>query len=128
MKKTTKNIIIGIAIVVIIGVGIWLLARGANSPGVLDGFARCLKDKGAVFYGAFWCPHCQNQKALFGNSARLLPYVECSMPDGQSQTLACSKKGVESYPTWEFPDGTRETGEISLARLAEKTGCVLPPQ
>lgn len=95
-------------------------------PGKLDSFAQCLKDKGAVFYGAFWCPHCAAQKALFGRSAKHLPYVECSTPDGQGQVQACADKSVANYPTWEFADGTRLTGEIALAQLAEKTQCILP--
>ncbi len=103
----------------------YLLAKD-NQPGKLDDFARCLKDKGAVFYGAFWCPHCQNEKGFFGNSARLLPYVECSTPDGNSQLLSCTEKKISGYPTWEFADGSRETGEVSLQKLAEKTGCELP--
>jgi thiol-disulfide isomerase/thioredoxin len=41
-------------------------AVSSRAPGELDEFAECLKSKGAVFYGAFWCPHCQDQKKLFG--------------------------------------------------------------
>lgn len=96
-----------------------------SQPGKLDAFARCLKDKNAVFYGAFWCPHCQNQKEMFGKSAKLLPYVECSTPDGKTQIQLCQSKGIEGYPTWEFADGTRLVGEIPLAQLSEKTGCLL---
>ena len=105
---------------------IWWMVYLANQPGELDGFAACLKDKGAVFYGAFWRPHCQNQKAMFGVSSRLLPYVECSTPDGRSQLSVCVEKKINSYPTWEFTDGSRENGEVPLTRLAEKTGCQLP--
>ena len=91
-----------------------------------DSFASCLKEKGAVFYGAFWCPHCQNQKSLFGSSLELLPYVECSTPDGNGQLQACIDKKIKNYPTWEFKDGSRMTGEISLSALSLKTGCELP--
>jgi thiol-disulfide isomerase/thioredoxin len=90
-----------------------------------DTFAQCLKDQGAVFYGAFWAPHSQSQKNLFGSSARLLPYVECSTPDS-GQTTSCEEKGIAAYPTWEFIDGTQLLGEISLQQLANKTSCVLP--
>ncbi|MEK9182474.1 MAG: hypothetical protein AAB809_00155 [Patescibacteria group bacterium] len=95
-------------------------------PGKYDTFAQCLKDKGAVFYGAFWCPHCQAQKKLFGSSEKLLPYVECSTPNGNAQTQVCIDKGITGYPTWEFADGTRLNGEIPLTQLSEKTGCELP--
>lgn len=98
----------------------------SSAPGKYDTFAQCLKDKGAIFYGAYWCPHCQAQKKLFGTSVKLLPYVECSTANGQGQTQICIDKNVKSYPTWEFADGSRLDGEIPLAQLAEKTSCVLP--
>lgn len=97
-----------------------------NRPSGLEDFAVCLGEKGATFYGTFWCSHCQNQKKLFGSAEKLLPYVECSTPDGRSRLPICEENNVESYPTWEFADGSRLSGEIPLATLAEKTGCVLP--
>src|SRR3989344_5238531 len=108
-----------------IGGVVWL-ARTPGKPGRYDVFATCLKDEGSLFYGAFWCPHCQNQKAMFGKSAKLLPYIECSTPDGKSQLPVCTQVGIEGYPAWIFPDGTRESGEVSLARLSELSQCPLP--
>jgi hypothetical protein len=110
---------------VFIGFVVWLI-RTPGKPGKLDGFASCIKDSGALFYGAFWCPHCQNQKAMFGSSSKYLPYVECSTADSQGQLQVCKDAGVTGYPTWKFPDGTVETGEISLNRLSELTSCELP--
>lgn len=95
-------------------------------PNELAGFAQCLADSGAKFYGAFWCPHCQAQKKMFGSSEKYLPYVECSTPDGQKQQQLCIDAGITGYPTWEFSGGERLTGEVPLQTLAEKTGCVLP--
>lgn len=124
MKKTSW---IALAVVaVLIGGGIYWAVKQGSKPGRLDGFAQCLKTKGATFYGAFWCPHCQNQKKLFGSSQKYLPYVECSNPSGQRQTQICIDQKIESYPTWEFADKSRLTGEIDLRTLAEKTGCTLP--
>ena len=121
------SLVIGL---LILGVVSTVLLRsgdgGPTGPGKYDEFAMCLKDKGAIFYGAFWCPHCQKQKKLFGSSAKLLPYVECSTPDGGAQTKICIDKDVKGYPTWEFADGSRLSGEVSLAQLVEKTACVLP--
>ena len=91
-----------------------------------DKFATCLKDKGAVLYGTFWCPHCQNQEKLFGTSSSLLNHVECSTPDGLGQTQTCKDKNILGYPTWLFADGTSLSGEQSFSKLAEKTSCVLP--
>lgn len=103
------------------------VSTGAPTPGKYDAFAQCLKDSGAIFYGAFWCPHCQAQKKLFGSSQKFLPYVECSTADGQGQNQICIDKKVTGYPTWEFADGTRPfSGEATFAQLAEKTACVLP--
>ena len=122
-----KNIKWIIALVVIAAViGLWAFAN--NRPSRLDGFAQCLKEKNAIFYGAFWCPHCQNQKRLFGRSVRFLSYVECSTPDGRSQTAACTEKNIEGYPTWEFADQSRISGEATLEQLSEKTGCTIPPE
>lgn len=124
MNKSTIFIIFGILILIILIFALPKFFKG--QPDKLDSFAQCLKDKGAIFYGAFWCPHCQNQKKMFGRSERLLSYVECSTPDGRGQLPVCTEKNIEGYPTWEFADGSRESGEVSLKRLAEKTGCVLP--
>jgi len=126
MSKGTKSTLIWSVVGLAILAGIFFLVTTNSKPGKLDEFARCLKDKGAVFYGAFWCPHCQNQKTMFGKSAKLLPYVECSTPDGRGQLAVCQDKKVEGYPTWEFVDGSKESGEVSLNRLSEKTGCPLP--
>lgn len=126
------KIFIIVIVLLIVGTVAMALTRNegvgvGNVPnGKYDEFAQCLGDKGAVFYGAFWCPHCANQKRLFGSSAKLLPYVECSTPDGQGKTAQCLEKNIEGYPTWEFADGSRLSGEIPLATLAEKTACVLP--
>ena len=96
-----------------------------DTSGKLDTFASCLKDKGAVFYGAFWCPHCQAEKRDFGSSKKFLSYVECSTSD-MKQTQICKDKNIAAYPTWTFADGSIEKGEVSLETLAVKTGCVLP--
>jgi hypothetical protein len=125
-NSNKKTITIGvIALIIIIGL-MFFAKQATGGPSKLDGFAQCLKDKGATFYGAFWCPHCQNQKALFGSSKRYLPYVECSTPDSQGQTQICKEMGIKSYPTWVFPDMSTTSGEVALATLAEKTSCVLP--
>ncbi len=124
MSIKHAGIFIVIILVLIVG-GAFALSP-ANKASNLDGFAHCLKEKGATFYGAFWCPHCQNQKKLFGSAQQYLPYVECSTPDGQNQLQVCIEKNIQSYPTWEFSDGSRETGELSLEGLADKTGCNLP--
>ncbi|MES2315839.1 MAG: hypothetical protein V4486_03885 [Patescibacteria group bacterium] len=128
MDKNIKIFAIVIVLLIVGVAGTALMRSSATppGPGVYDQFATCLKDQGATFYGAFWCPHCQAQKKLFGTSVKLLPYVECSTADANGQTQICIDKKVQSYPTWEFKDGSRLTGEVPLAQLAEKTSCTLP--
>lgn len=95
-------------------------------PEVEDSFARALalhlSERGARMYGASWCPHCVEQKELFGASARRLPYVECS-PGGQGSRMAaaCASAGIKQYPTW-IIGGQRFEEVLSLPRLAELTG------
>ena len=120
MKNKVVWIIIG---AVVLSAG--LLIYQKVKPGAYDGLAQCLKDKGVIFFGAFWCPHCQNQKKLFGNSAKKLPYVECSLPSGKGQTDECNKEGIEGYPTWEFADGSRESKVLTPQELAEKVECTI---
>jgi len=124
------KIFISIIVLLIVGTIATVLLRSqdpsVSGPGKYDQFTQCLKDSGATFYGAFWCPHCQAQKKLFGSSQKLLPYVECSTADGQGQNQICIDNNVTGYPTWEFADASRLSGEVSLKTLAEKTSCVLP--
>ena len=87
-----------------------VLGEGQTS---VDDFAQCLTDAGAKFYGAFWCPHCQEQKKLFNESDKL-PYVECSLPNGEGQTPACAEEGIKVYPTWRFKDGTELGGALGF--------------
>lgn len=124
-----KYIYILIGLVLLGGVVFVIISPGKG--GQYDALAQCLKDKGVKFYGAFWCPHCQAQKALFGRSAKLLPYIECSTPDSKGQLSVCTDVGVKTYPTWDFPvpnstSTERLTGEVELADLAQKMSCPLP--
>lgn len=129
MTKKTKNTVLWImSIVIVFGALILFLVQQAKKPGKYDTLAQCITDSGAQFYGAFWCPHCQAQKALFGKSAKLLPYVECSQPDGNGQLQVCIDTEIQSYPTWTFADGTRETGQRTFEELAQKTNCTIDEQ
>lgn len=119
--KLTNPWVIGAALV-IIALGAFTF-YAASSPGKYDDFAKCINDKGVIFYGAYWCPHCLAEKQLFGKSAKYLPYVECSLPDQAGRTQACIQAGIDSYPTWQFADGSRESGELAIEQLAQKTGC-----
>ena len=123
----SKGLVIGVAVVVLIGVFVWLFSTGAFSgPGKYDSFAQCLSEKGVKMYGAYWCSHCQNQKDAFGSGFKYVNYVECALPGGNGQNVVCSEAGIQSYPTWEFGDGSRQSGELSFERLSQMSGCALP--
>tara|TARA_Y100000310_G_scaffold89923_1_gene87060 strand:+ start:22273 stop:22635 length:363 start_codon:yes stop_codon:yes gene_type:complete len=91
----------------------------------LDTFAKCLTESGAKMFGAFWCPHCIQQKDDFGTAWQYIEYIECSTPDKQ-QTEFCKQQDITGYPTWQFADGFRRSGHVPLVDLAVKTGCKLP--
>jgi len=105
---------------VLIGVLIFIRFQNSSqtSTGNYDTLAQCIADSGATFYGAFWCPHCAEQKKEFGKSESLLPYVECSTPDKKGQTKECIDANITGYPTWELQDGTRLSGTQTLKHLA----------
>jgi hypothetical protein len=124
MKKGV--LIFWLILLALVFAGIGMSVYSSIQPSKYDSFAQCLKQKGAVMYGAFWCPHCQKTKAEFGNAEKYLPYVECSTADGKGQTQICKDKGITHYPTWMFLDGETYSGEHSLAEIASSSGCVLP--
>jgi thiol-disulfide isomerase/thioredoxin len=128
LNKSNKAITWGavlVFVVIVIGSFVYKSAQDEKSTSALAPFAQCLADKGAVFYGAFWCSHCKATKDLFGDSQKFLPYVECSTADGRAQLQVCKDKKIEGYPTWIFADSSRLSGEVALSTLSQKTGCVL---
>ena len=105
---------------VLIG-GVFLVSCGEEPPTNLNEFATCLTENGAEMYGAEWCSHCKDQKAMFGEAFKNVNYIEC--PQEQQK---CQEAGIKGYPTWKFADGTALPGAQQFSKLAEKTGCSLP--
>ena len=95
----------------------------AEEDPYIAGLAMRLAESGATFYGASRCPHCQQQKAIFGASVNRLPYVECS-PGGRTAPPArsCVSAGVNTYPTWVFANGERVSEVLSTEELARRVG------
>ena len=117
---------IGSAVVIVLVLflhfsGVFDRAAGPERP-YLKALAAHLRDSGARFYGTYWCPACQQQKALFEASANRLPYVECT-PDGRGGALnfACVANNVKNYPTWILRGG-RHTGVVPVDELARLSG------
>lgn len=104
--KTKKIVLLSVVLVIILVLMKVVISSSSTAAGMYDAVAKCIKDKGATFYGAFWCPHCQSQKKEFGNSAKYLPYHECSNAD-TSSNQGCKDVKIESYPTWTFADGIK---------------------
>src|SRR5580698_9410273 len=106
------KIVIVVGIVAVCGGLYFLLRRKHNVR--MDAFAQCLNAKGAKMYGAFWCPHCADQKELFGSSFQYVNYVECGIKGSRAIATACTDAQVKNYPTWIFADGSRVEGEHPL--------------
>ncbi|MGV8085648.1 MAG: thioredoxin domain-containing protein [Candidatus Bilamarchaeum sp.] len=119
-----KHILYGlVGVLVIIAVVLW---SGVLTPSKYDQFAQCLSNKSVTMYGAWWCPHCKNQKEAFGSSFKYINYVECSSKDGNTQLPVCDAAGISSYPTWKFANGSSFSAELSFEELSQKSGCPLP--
>lgn len=80
--------------------------------------ANCLEEKKVVMYGASWCPHCTEQKELFGPAFENVTYVECTL-----EKQKCADENIQYLPTWKFPDGTEISRVIPLKELAVLSGC-----
>ncbi len=136
-----KTIIARLSVFTLIIAGIVILMKlivgAADVSSKYDGFLSCMADKGVKMYGAFWCPHCQEQEADLQTSRQNMEkvgvYVECSNPD-RSSTQVCLDQKIDGYPTWVFPDGSRLSGYDSsnpkkrMSELSEKSGCELPTE
>lgn len=91
-----------------------------------DDFAKCLATKQARMYGLYWCPHCAEQKAMFGRAFRYVPYVECAVKDSRDLAPACTAAGIKLFPSWQFGSNPPIEGVFPMQELSDKTGCGLP--
>jgi hypothetical protein len=91
-----------------------------------DGFAKCLAAKQAKMYGLYWCPHCAEQKEMFGKAFRYVPYVECAIKGSRELAPECTAAKVTLFPSWQFGASTPKEGVFPLNELSDKTGCSLP--
>jgi len=117
-----RNLVV-VTVVVTAAMGAWQngLLQPPENPR-LKALAEHLDETGARYYGAYWCPNCQQQRRLFGRSADRLPYVECT-PNGRGGVVAfeCVSAGIAGYPTW-IIDGRRYQQVLTPDELARYSG------
>ena len=84
--------------------------------------AKHLKEIGAKKYSAWWCPHCYEQKQLFGKEAvNELNIIECAPQGNNPQPELCQSVGIKGFPTWEINNKLYPNVQ-SLEKLAELSG------
>lgn len=114
MKKFIVILSLASSVILLSACAKWTTGGNAN----LDAFAKCVTDAWVKMYGTETCSHCQNQKAIFGDSFQYINYVDCIKTPNSCQ-------GIDRVPTWEFSDGTKEVGEKTFAELWAKSKCEL---
>jgi glutaredoxin len=121
-QPRSRLIWIGIAVVVVLAyAGFWY-----HSNHRYDEFAKCLATKQVKMYGLYWCPHCADQKAMFGKAFEYVPYVECGIKGSHEMAAACTAAGVKLFPSWQFGANPPIEGVFPIQELSDKTGCSLP--
>ena len=91
----------------------------------LVAFAKALAATNTRFFGADWCAFCNQQKALFQDGGKYLPFVEVTNADRTPNSVA-TQNNITTYPTWVFPDGSRLEGVQTLATIAQRSGVAIP--
>jgi hypothetical protein len=119
-----KNIIIAAVVVILFGAAFAGGRYYRNHK--YDRFAKCLASKNAKMYGLYWCPHCADQKRMFGGAFKYVPYVECATKVPHELAPECKAAGVKLFPSWQFGAEEPTVGVQSLEELSQKTGCSLP--
>ncbi|MBS3107554.1 hypothetical protein J4468_01435 [Candidatus Woesearchaeota archaeon] len=106
--------------VIFLTIVIILLFLSGCSNTVIEGrnlFAKCLTENDVVMYGTEWCPHCKNQKSLFGESFLSVNYIDCD-----EERQKCIDAGIKGYPTWVI-GGKLYPGMQKLETLGRLGGC-----
>jgi hypothetical protein len=121
--RSRKMLIWSGIVVLLIGV---YVARWYYMNHRYDGFAKCLAAKQTKMYGLYWCPHCAEQKEMFGKAFQYVPYVECAIKGSRELMPECKAAGVKLFPSWQFGANPPKEGVFPLNELSDKTGCSLP--
>ncbi|MTJ10171.1 vitamin K epoxide reductase family protein [Anabaena sp. UHCC 0204] len=91
--------------------------------------AQHLAKVGAKEYVAYWCPHCHEQKLLFGKEAYAIlnesSAVECAADSPKGKPELCKAAKIEGFPSW-IINGKTYSGVQNLDELANITGYTGP--
>ncbi len=111
MKKANT-----ITIVIILAVIIFALLIMLNKPEPVTDkeVVKCIGEN-SVLYIQLGCPHCEDQKEMFGENKKYLNIVDCFY-----EREKCS--GIGSIPTWVI-HGEKYERIQSVEKLKELTGC-----
>ncbi|MBD2292171.1 vitamin K epoxide reductase family protein [Anabaena sphaerica FACHB-251] len=87
--------------------------------------AEHLVKAGAKEYVAYWCPHCHDQKLLFGKEAYQIISdniaVECAPESPKGKPDLCQAAKIQGFPSW-IINGKTYSGVQDLEELANMTG------
>ncbi len=129
IKTSSRNwkriAIYAVLAVVVLGSAYYIDHRSQHKQ---DAFARCLTARGVKMYGAWWCPHCVEQKEKFAASFEYAPYVECGIKGDTQRAVA---EFVRTKMSTNIRRGSfRRLGErvarvFTLQELSDRTGCPL---
>ncbi len=102
----------------------WVVATTSGEPEIA--LAKHLVSIGAKEYSAFWCPHCHEQKLIFGKEAAQIlsdenVNVECAAESPKGKPQVCQAAGIKGFPTWVI-NGKSYSGVQNLDELAKVSG------
>lgn len=100
-----------------------LAACWNNTETVVDlekttALAECLDDNDWMMYWSATCPHCKNQRNMFGAAFEEIEYVDCVF-----ESQKCEIAGISGVPVWRWPNGLELQGTQQLQTLAETAWC-----
>ncbi|MDJ0849836.1 MAG: thioredoxin family protein [Myxococcota bacterium] len=119
----------------VLGAALLVLALGCEpsgpAAGDLGALARCLSERGVVYYGSATCSACRAQKQEFGDAFAAVTEVECHPHSEDNDTQRCLARGIQVTPTWLIERSGEEVGRLEGARppdeLAAFSGCPYGP-
>jgi len=113
-RKWRRNAIYAVLIVAAFGLAYYLGNRMQHKH---DAFARCLTDRGVKMYGAFWCPHCVEQKkSLARRSSTLLTWSAVSKAKRTGDRRLAKMRTSSTIPLGSFRLPANEWSVSSLCK------------